>query len=230
MIKITILTLFPEFIDSIRNYGVLGKAIEKGIIELEVLNIRDFSKDKHNKVDDEIYGGGAGMLMAVQPVFDAINFSKKDNSKVLFLSPQGEVLTQNKCKELSKNEHLIFLCGHYEGIDSRIVNNFVDEEISVGDYVVTGGEIPAMLLMDAVCRMVDGVLGNSESAPTDSHYNSLLQYDVFTRPRDFNGLKVPEVLLGGNHKEIEKWREKSSLENTKKKRPDLYEKYILKKE
>ena len=229
MIKITILTLFPELIESIRNYGVLGKAIEKGVIELEILNIRDFSKDKHNKVDDEIYGGGAGMLMTVQPVFDAINFSKKDNSKVVFLSPQGEVLTQNKCKELSKKEHLIFLCGHYEGIDSRIINNFVDEEISVGDYVVTGGEIPAMLLMDAVCRMVDGVLGNSESASTDSHYNNLLQYDVFTRPRDFNGIEVPEVLLSGNHKEIEKWREESSLENTKKKRPDLYEKYILKK-
>ena len=148
MTKITILTLFPDFINSIKNYGVLGKAIEKGIFELEVLNIRDFSKDKHNKVDDEIYGGGAGMLMAVQPVFDAINFSKTDTSKVIFLSPQGEVLTQKKCKELSNIEHLILLCGHYEGIDSRVINNYVDEEISVGDYVVTGGEIPALLLME----------------------------------------------------------------------------------
>ena len=228
MTKITILTLFPDFINSIKNYGVLGKAIEKGIFELEVLNIRDFSKDKHNKVDDEIDGGGAGMLMAVQPVFDAINFSKTDTSKVIFLSPQGEVLTQKKCKELSNIEHLILLCGHYEGIDSRVINNYVDEEISVGDYVVTGGEIPALLLMDAVCRMIDGVLGNSESAITDSHYNNLLQYDVFTRPRNFNGLEVPDVLLSGNHKEIEKWRIESSIKNTKEKRPDLYEKYILK--
>ena len=228
MTKITILALFPDFINSIKNYGVLGKAIEKGIFELEVLNIRDFSKDKHNKVDDEIYGGGAGMLMAVQPVFDAINFSKTDTSKVIFLSPQGEVLTQKKCKELSNIEHLILLCGHYEGIDSRVINNYVDEEISVGDYVVTGGEIPALLLMDAVCRMIDGVLGNSESAITDSHYNNLLQYDVFTRPRNFNGLEVPDVLLSGNHKEIEKWRIESSIKNTKEKRPDLYEKYILK--
>lgn len=228
MTKITILTLFPDFINSIKNYGVLGKAIEKRIFELEVLNIRDFSKDKHNKVDDEIYGGGAGMLMAVQPVFDAINFSKTEASKVIFLSPQGEVLTQRKCKELSNIEHLILLCGHYEGIDSRVINNYVDEEISVGDYVVTGGEIPALLLMDAVCRMIDGVLGNSESAISDSHYNNLLQYDVFTRPRNFNGLEVPDVLLSGNHKEIEKWRIESSIKNTKEKRPDLYEKYILK--
>lgn len=228
MTKITILTLFPDFINSIKNYGVLGKAIEKGIFELEVLNIRDFSKDKHNKVDDGIYGGGAGMLMAVQPVFDAINYSKTEASKVIFLSPQGEVLTQKICKELSNIEHLILLCGHYEGIDSRVINNYVDEEISVGDYVVTGGEIPALLLMDAVCRMIDGVLGNSESAITDSHYNNLLQYDVFTRPRNFNGLEVPDVLLSGNHKEIEKWRIESSIKNTKEKRPDLYEKYILK--
>lgn len=225
MIKITILTLFPKFINSIREYGVLGKAIENKIIELEVINIRDFSNDKHNKVDDEIFGGGAGMLMTPQPVFDAISFSKKENSKVIYLSPQGSVLTQEKCKNLSKNEHLIFLCGHYEGIDSRIVNNFVDEEISVGDYVVTGGEIPALLLMDSVCRMVEGVLGNSDSARTDSHYNVLLQYDVFTRPRNFKGLSVPDVLLSGNHKNIQKWREESSIENTKKKRPDLYDKY-----
>lgn len=225
MIKITILTLFPDFINSIRNYGILGKAINKKIIELEVLNIRDFSKDKHNRVDDEMFGDGAGMLMTPQPVFDAISFAKKENSKVIYLSPQGNVLTQEKCKQLSKNTHLIFLCGHYEGIDSRIVNNFVDEEISIGDYVVTGGEIPALILMDSVCRMIDGVLGNSDSARTDSHYNLLLEHDVFTRPREFKGLLVPDVLLSGNHKNIEKWKIDSSIENTKKKRPDLYEKY-----
>lgn len=225
MIKVTVLTLFPEFINSIKNYGVLSKAIEKKIIDLEVLNIRDFSKDKHKKVDDGIFGGGAGMLMKIEPVFDAISFCKRENSKVIYLSPQGKVLTQEKCKELSKDKHLILLCGHYEGIDSRIVNNFVDEEISVGDYVLTGGELPALLLIDAVSRMIDGVLGNSESAKTDSHYDLLLEYDVFTRPRSFKGLDVPEVLLSGNHKKIEEWRKNSSLENTKKKRPDLYEKY-----
>lgn len=225
MIKITILTLFPEFINSIRNYGILSKAIEKKIINLEVLNIRDFSKDKHKKVDDEIFGGGAGMLMKIEPIFDAISFCKCENSKIIYLSPQGKVLTQEKCKELSKNEHLILLCGHYEGIDSRVTNNYVDEEISVGDYVVTGGEIPALLLLDAVSRMVDGVLGNDESAKTDSHYDLLLECDVFTRPRNFNGLDVPDVLLSGNHKKIKEWRLNSSIENTKTKRPDLYEKY-----
>lgn len=228
MIKITILTLFPEFIKSVEKYGVLGRAIENDIVELEILNIRDFSLDKHKKVDDEQFGGGAGMLMTPQPVFDAIEYSKSENSKVIYLSPQGSVLNQDKCKELSKNSHLILLCGHYEGIDSRIINNFVDEEISVGDYVVTGGEIPALLLMDAVCRMVHGVLGNSESATTDSHYDSLLQYDVFTRPRNFKNIEVPEVLLSGNHEKIKKWREESSLINTKNKRPDLYDKLLKK--
>ncbi|MCI5997767.1 MAG: tRNA (guanosine(37)-N1)-methyltransferase TrmD [Peptoniphilaceae bacterium] len=228
MIKITILTLFPEFIKSVEKYGVLGRAIENNIVELEILNIRDFSLDKHKKVDDEQFGGGAGMLMTPQPVFDAIEHSKSENSKVIYLSPQGSVLNQDKCKELSKNSHLILLCGHYEGVDSRIINNFVDEEISVGDYVVTGGEIPALLLMDAVCRMVDGVLGNSESATTDSHYDSLLQYDVFTRPRNFKNIEVPEVLLSGNHEKIKKWREESSLINTKNKRPDLYDKLLKK--
>ena len=196
MIKITILTLFPDFIDSIRSYGVLGKAIEKGIIELEILNIRDFSKDKHNKVDDEIYGGGAGMLMTVQPVFDAINFSKNDNSKVIFLSPQGEVLTQNKCKELSKDEHLIFLCGHYEGIDQRVLDKLNVEEISVGDYILTGGEIPAMIIIDSVSRNIEGVISkDSLKEESFSEEIGMLEYPQYTRPEIFEQMKVPDVLL-----------------------------------
>lgn len=230
MIKITILTLFPEFINSIREYGVLGKAINKGIINLEVYDIRDFSEDKHKRVDDEIYGGGAGMLMTPQPIFDSLKFVSTKESKILYMSPQGAILTQKKCMELSNEKHLVILCGHYEGIDSRIVNNYIDEEISIGDYVVTGGEIPSLVLIDSVCRMIDGVLGNSKSAITDSHYNGLLQYDVYTRPRIFNNLKVPDVLFSGNHKEIEEWKKQSSIKNTKIKRPDLIKKYEEEKE
>lgn len=228
MIKITVLTLFPDFIKSIMNYSVIGRAINNDIIDLEIKDIRDFSLDKHKKVDDEIYGGGAGMLMTVQPIYEAINSVKSEDSKVIYMSPQGKVLNQEICKSLSKEKHLVLLCGHYEGIDSRIVNNYIDEEISIGDYVLSGGEIPALIVIDSVCRLIDNVLGNNESPLTDSHYNELLQYDVFTRPREFMGLDVPEVLLSGNHKKIEEWRKSSSLENTKRKRPDLYNKFIEK--
>ncbi|WP_099203631.1 tRNA (guanosine(37)-N1)-methyltransferase TrmD [Miniphocaeibacter massiliensis] len=224
--KFQILTLFPEFINSLNNYGVIGKALEKGIIDLTVKNIRDYSKDKHNRVDDEIYGGGAGMLMTPQPVYDCIMDSKTKDSLVVYMSPQGEVLDQEKCKELSKYDDIILLCGHYEGIDSRIVDNYVDMELSIGDYVMTGGELAAMVVIDSVSRLVEGVLGNDESAVTDSHYNVLLQNNVYTRPREFNGHKVPEVLFSGNHKKIEEWKKESSLVNTKNKRPDIYEKYI----
>lgn len=226
MIKITVLTLFPEFINSLREYGVIGRAVRENLINLEVVNIRDYSNNRNNKVDDEVYGGGAGMLMNIQPIDDAIKATKSENSKVIFMSPQGSKLTQEKCINLSKEKHLILLCGHYEGVDSRVVNYLVDEEISIGDYVLTGGEIPAMVLVDSVSRLMEGVLGSDDSPRTDSHYNILLQHDVFTRPRDYNGLKVPEVLFSGNHKEIEKWKLSSSIKNTKEKRPDLYDKYI----
>lgn len=229
MIKITVLTLFPKFVESILEYSVIGNSINNSIVELEVIDIRDFSLNKHKKVDDEIYGGGAGMLMTVQPIYDAIQYVKRENSKVIYMSPQGKVLNQELCKTLSKEQHIILLCGHYEGIDSRIVNNYVDLELSVGDYVLSGGEIPALLVIDSVCRLIDDVLGNRESVVTDSHYNEfLLQYDVFTRPRKFNGLQVPEVLFSGNHKKIEEWKKNSSLENTKNKRPDLYDKFVKK--
>lgn len=224
--KIDILTLFPKSFDFLYSYGVIGKAIEKNILELNILDIREFSKDKHKRVDDEVYGGSAGMLMTMQPLVDAINHCKTDESLVIFLSPQGKQLNQEVAIDLSNNKHLILLCGHYEGIDSRVVNHFVDLEISIGDYVLTGGEIPAMVLVDTVTRLVDDVLGNEDSYKTDSHYNILLQHDHFTRPREYLGYKVPEVLFSGNHKLIEEWQVNSSIENTKKKRPDLYEKYI----
>ncbi|HHX68169.1 MAG: tRNA (guanosine(37)-N1)-methyltransferase TrmD [Miniphocaeibacter sp.] len=224
--KFKVLTLFPEFINSLNTYGVIGKAIEQEKIELVVKNIRDYSKDKHKRVDDEIYGGGAGMLMTPQPVYDSIMDVRTENSIVIYMSPQGRVLDQNLCKELLNYDDIILLCGHYEGIDSRIIDNYVDMELSIGDFVMTGGELAAMVVIDSVSRLVEGVLGNEESAVTDSHYNLLLQNNVYTRPREFNGLKVPEVLFSGNHKEIEKWKYESSLKNTKEKRPDIYEKYM----
>lgn len=224
--KIDILTLFPKSFNFLYEYGVIGKAINKGCFELNIIDIRLFSKDKNKKVDDELYGGMPGMLMTMQPVVDAIKSVKKENSIVIFLSPQGKVLNQKIALDFTKYEHLILLCGHYEGIDSRVINNYVDMEISIGDYVLTGGEIPAMVLVDTVTRLLDNVLGNEESYQTDSHFNILLQHDHYTRPREYDGHKVPEVLFSGNHKLIEKWQLENSIENTKRKRPDLYQKYL----
>ena len=195
-------------------------------MEVSYINIRDFSTNKHKKVDDELFGGEAGMLMTMQPIVDAIDSVKTQDSIVIFLSPQGKVFNQRIANNLVKHKHLILLCGHYEGIDARIIENYVDMEISIGDYVLTGGEIPAMVLIDSIGRLVEDVLGNSESYQTDSHYDILLQHNNYTRPRDFNGLKVPDVLFSGNHKLIEEWKKQSSIDNTKNKRPDLYQKYI----
>ncbi|NLW52615.1 MAG: tRNA (guanosine(37)-N1)-methyltransferase TrmD [Tissierellia bacterium] len=224
--KIDILTLFPEAFDFIKNYGVIGKAIDKGLLEVSYINIRDFSTNKHKKVDDELFGGEAGMLMTMQPIVDAIDSVRTQDSIVIFLSPQGKVFNQKIANNLVRHKHLILLCGHYEGIDSRIIENYVDMEISIGDYVLTGGEIPAMVLIDSIGRLVEDVLGNSESYQTDSHYHILLQHNNYTRPRDFRGHKVPDVLFSGNHKLIEEWKKQSSIDNTKNKRPDLYQKYI----
>ncbi len=223
--KIDVLTLFPEIVEALSCYGVIGRALDQEILSFRAINIRDFATNRHKSVDDTVYGGAAGMLMSPQPIVDALESVQTPESKVIYLSPQGRVLDQKKAIELAQEEHLILLCGHYEGVDSRVTNHFVDEEISIGDYVLTGGELPAMVLMDAVVRWVDGVLGNRDSAPTDSLANGLLQYDEYTKPRSFRGLEVPEVLLNGNHAEIAKWRRISSIENTKRKRPDLYEKY-----
>lgn len=220
--KFTTLTLFPEFIESIKSYSIIRRAIENGLISVESINIRDFAINKHGQVDDYPYGGGQGMVMMVEPVYKAIESVKTENSHVVFLSPQGKVLNQKLIKDLSKKEHIVLLCGHYEGIDERIIENYIDEEISIGDYVLTGGEIPAMVLIDSVSRMIDGVLASSEAYEDESHMDGLLEYPQYTRPQEFMGLKVPDVLLSGNHQEIEKYRQEMSILQTKKKRPDLF--------
>ncbi len=218
--KFDILTLFPEMFEAVKQ-SVIGKAIEKQLIQINLINIRDFSKDKHKKVDDTPYGGGAGMVMMPDVVYDAYSsIQNKENAKVIYLSPKGKVLNQEKVLELSKQEHLILLCGHYEGIDQRVIDEIVDEEISIGDYVLTGGEIPAMVLVDSVSRDIQGVL-KQESTQEESFTNNLLEYPQYTRPEEFHGQKVPEVLLSGHHENIRKWREQKSLEITKQKRPDL---------
>ncbi len=221
--RFDILTLFPNMFD-ILNESILGRAQEKNLININVVNIRDFSKDKHNKVDDTPYGGGAGMVMRADVVYDCYNSVKTDDSKVIYLSPQGKTLDQDKVKELSKEKHLILLCGHYEGIDQRVIDEIVDEEISIGDYVLTGGELPAMVLIDSVSRYVEGVL-NKESIQEESFTDNLLEYPQYTRPEVFLGKKVPEVLLTGHHQNIEKWRKEQSIKITQSKRPDLMEKY-----
>ena len=219
--KFDVLTLFPEMF-GILNQSIIGKAIEKELIDINLINIRDFSKDKHKKVDDTPYGGGAGMVMKPDVVYDAYKSIEDRNAKVIYMSPQGKTLNQKKVEELAKESHLIILCGHYEGIDQRVLDKIVDEEISIGDYVLTGGEIPAMVLIDSVSRYVKGVL-KEESIKEESFSNGLLEYPQYTRPEEFEGMKVPEVLLSGHHENIDKWRKEKSLEITKKKRPDLLE-------
>lgn len=217
--KFDVLTLFPESFEPIKQ-SILGRALEKNLINLNLINIRDFSKDKHKKVDDTPYGGGAGMVIKPDVVYDAYKSIKDKNAKVIYLSPQGNVLNQKKVESLSKEEHLILLCGHYEGIDQRVIDEIVDEEISIGDYVLTGGEIPAMVLIDSVSRYVEGVL-TKESIKEESFSDNLLEYPQYTRPEVFLDKKVPEVLLSGHHENIRKWREEQSLKNTYQKRPDL---------
>ena len=217
--KFDVLTLFPEMFEPVKQ-SILGRAIEKDLINVNLINIRDFSKDKHKKVDDTPYGGGAGMVMRPDVVYDAYMSIKDENAKVIYMSPQGKTLNQEKVKSLSKEQHLILLCGHYEGIDQRVIDEIVDEEISIGDYVLTGGEIPAMVLIDSVSRYVEGVI-SSESTSEESFSNHLLEYPQYTRPEVFNGVGVPEVLKSGHHENIDKWRKAQSLKNTYYKRPDL---------
>lgn len=224
--KISILTLFPEMFN-IFDFSIIGRAREKGIVDLNCINIRDYTLDKHKKVDAYPYGGGAGMVMTPQPIVDSIRACKKENKgKVIFLGPKGKTFNQSLARELSKEEELIFLCGHYEGIDERALENIVTDFVSIGDYVLTGGELPAMVVIDTVSRLVPGVLNNEESAETESFSDGLLEYPQYTRPADYNGKAVPEVLLSGHHANIEKWRHEKSLERTKKYRPDLYETYV----
>ena len=224
--KFDVLTLFPEMFEPMKQ-SVIGRAIQKNLLEINLINIRDFSKDKHKKVDDTVYGGGAGMLMKPDVVYDAFKSVKSEKSKVIYLSPQGKTLCQNKVEELAQNEeHLILLCGHYEGIDQRVIDKIVDEEISIGDYVLTGGEIPAMVLIDSVARYIDGVI-TGESTSEESFSGGLLEYPQYTRPEEFEGMKVPDVLQSGHHENINKWRRREAIKVTYKKRPDLLKKVNL---
>ena len=220
--KFDILTLFPEMFSSLEQ-SIIGRAVENGQISINLINIRDFSTDKHKKVDDTPYGGGAGMVMMPDVVYSAYESLESSDAKVIYMSPKGKTLNQEKVEELSKESHLIILCGHYEGIDQRVLDKIVDEEISIGDYVLTGGEIPAMVLIDSVSRYVKGVL-KEDSIKEESFSDGLLEYPQYTRPEIFQGERVPEVLLSGNHQEIDKWRKEKSLEITKKNRPDLLKK------
>jgi tRNA (guanine37-N1)-methyltransferase len=227
--KISILTLFPEMF-SIFDHSIIGRARENNIIDIELLNIRDYTLNKHKKVDDYPYGGGAGMVMAAQPIVDTIRKAKEDNKgKVVFLGPRGKTFNQEIAKELSKEDNLIFLCGHYEGIDERIYK-YIDMEVSLGDFVLTGGEMAAVPVIDSILRLIPGVLGKEESFMEESFYNGLLEYPQYTRPEEFEGDKVPDILLSGHHENIRKWRRMKSLEITKKSRPDLYKNVALTKE
>lgn len=218
--KIDILTIFPEMFEPLK-VSILGRAVEKNLIDINLVNIRDFSKDKHKKVDDYVFGGGDGMLMTPQPLFDAISSVKDENSHVIYLSPKGSTLTQSKVKLLSNFEHLILVCGHYEGIDERVITLCVDEQISIGDYVLTGGELPAMVLVDAVARYLPNVLHSETSTVDESFSDGYLEYPQYTRPREFMGLSVPEVLINGNHSEIAKWKLEQKKIETAKLRPDM---------
>lgn len=227
--RIDIMTLFPEYCDHILGESIIGRARRSGAIEVKCHNIRDYSEDKHRRVDDTPYGGGKGMLMAAPPVYACYSAVKAENegkrSHVIYLSPQGRVLTQKTAKRLaSEYDNLILLCGHYEGIDTRVIDEIVDEEISVGDYVLTGGELPACILADCVSRLCPGVLSDSECFEKESHSDGLLEYPQYTRPYEFHGVKVPDVLISGHHGNIEKWRQEEALRVTREKRPDLLEK------
>ena len=225
-----ILTLFPQMVLDGLNTSITGRAVQSQLIEIEAIDIRSFSQNKHGKVDDYPYGGGAGMVMQAQPIFDAYQSIVDQigyRPRTIYLTPQGEVFHQTKGKELAKEEDLVFLCGHYEGIDERVLEEIVTDYISIGDYVLTGGELPAMVMVDVISRLIPGVLSNEESGLTESLEGNLLEYPQYSRPEVWNDKKVPEVLLSGHHKKIEEWRRCQSIERTMQKRPDLFEKVEL---
>ena len=228
---IDVVTIFPALIENFKEYGVIKEAFNKEIIKLNVHDLRDFSKDRHRKVDDKPYGGGFGMVMTAQPFFDAVSYIKKANGRVkkknqktILFTPRGKVLNQALIKDLSCLENIIMLCGRYEGVDERVTELIVDLEVSAGDYILTGGELPAMILIDSIARLMPGVIHSIESLEVESFEKNLLEYPQYTRPLNFKDKKVPEILLSGNHSEIEKWRKRKSEEITKKRRPDLFDK------
>lgn len=225
--KFDVMTLFPEMIGSCCGCSIIKRAIENSVIEVNTMNPRDFTHNKHKKVDDTPYGGGAGMVLMAQPYVDAYeNIEKLENSISVMLTPQGEIFNDKMCNDFAKYNQIIFICGHYEGFDERIREIIKPKEVSIGDFVLTGGELPALCIIDSVSRKIEGTLGKIESATEDSFSNGLLEYPQYTKPRNFRGLKVPEVLLSGNHAEIEKFRHEQSLMRTKLRRKDLYDKYI----
>lgn len=231
--KIDVLTLFPEMFEGVFSSSILGKAQEKGLLQLGTVNFRDYANNKHNTVDDYPYGGGGGMVLKPEPIFTAVEeltSGLEQRPRIILMCPQGEPFTQRKAEELSREKHLIFICGHYEGYDERIREHLVTDELSIGDYVLTGGELPAMVVIDSVARLIPGVLGNETSAVTDSFSTGLLEYPHYTRPAKFRDWEVPDILISGHHGNIKDWRRKQSLLRTWKKRPDLLEHAVLTKE
>ena len=226
--KITILTLFPEMFDGFMTNSIIKRAISKGIVEIKIVNIRDYTKDKYHRVDSAPVGGGAGLIMKCQPIIDALNDNKGESSKTIMLSPRGNTYNQAKARELSKLDDIILLCGHYEGIDER-VNKYVDEQISIGDYILTGGELGSMIISDSIIRLLDGAIAE-ESISVESFDDDLLEYPQYTEPYDYNGDKIPDILYSGNHQAIDKWRKKKSLLLTKEHRPDMFSRHILTKQ
>lgn len=225
--RFDVLTLFPETIKNACDFSIIKRACEQNLIDVNLINPRDFSIDKHKKVDDTPYGGGAGMLLACQPYLDALSSVPKfENTQTIIMSPQGKVFNQELAKEFAKKDQLIIICGHYEGFDERIIKKSEAIEISIGDFVMTGGEFPALCIIDSVSRLIKGTLGADESAEYDSHYDGLLEHPHYTKPRNYEGLEVPEVLLNGNHEKIKEWRRLQQFINTKNKRPDLFEKFL----
>lgn len=223
--KIDILTLFPEMFVPVTTSSILGRAAEKNLIDIRLTDIREYTKNKHRKVDDYPFGGGQGMVMMPQPIFDALRGIKAEGKKILYMSPRGRVLDKDKIQELSQLSELVILCGHYEGVDQRVIDCWEMEEVSIGDYILTGGELPAMVLVDSVARLIPGVLSGEDSAMEESVYSGLLEYPQYTQPREYEDIPVPEILLSGHHKNIDLWRFEKSLELTREVRPDMFEDY-----
>lgn len=229
--RIDYLTLFPEMFEGVLNHSILKRAQDKGMLNVNTVNFRDFAENKHNQVDDYPFGGGQGMVLKPEPIFNALeSLQQTDETRVVLMCPQGEPFTQEKAQELSEAEHLVFICGHYEGYDERIREHLVTDEISIGDYVLTGGELPAMTMTDAIVRLIPGVLGNQQSHEDDSFQDGLLEFPQYTRPREYRGMNVPDVLLSGNHARIDAWRREQKLLRTYRNRPDLLDKAELTKQ